>query len=46
MTPIEVRVSTVGRALPGVECKIVDPETGQDLPDNATANLSPAATTS
>ncbi|UWG95811.1 AMP-binding protein [Dehalobacter sp. DCM] len=32
--PIEVRVNTVGRAFPGVECKIVDPETGKDLPDN------------
>ena len=32
--PLEVRVQTVGRALPGVECKIVDPETGEDLPDN------------
>ena len=32
--PIDVRVNTVGRALPGVECKIVDPETGEDLPDN------------
>jgi fatty-acyl-CoA synthase len=32
--PLEVRVNTVGRALPGVECKIVDPETGKDLPDN------------
>ncbi|OPZ92821.1 MAG: Long-chain-fatty-acid--CoA ligase [Firmicutes bacterium ADurb.Bin419] len=31
---IELRVSTVGRELPGVECKIVDPETGKDLPDN------------
>lgn len=31
---IELRVNTVGRALPGVECKIVDPETGEDLPDN------------
>jgi len=31
---IEVRVNTVGRPLPGVECKIVDPKTGQDLPDN------------
>ncbi len=27
---IEVRVSTVGRALPEVECKIVNPETGED----------------
>ncbi|MGD9155664.1 MAG: AMP-binding protein [Bacillota bacterium] len=32
--PLEVRVHTVGRALPGVECKIVDPVTGADLPDN------------
>ena len=31
---VELRVSTVGRALPGVECKIVDPHTGKDLPDN------------
>jgi fatty-acyl-CoA synthase len=30
---IEIRVNTVGRALPGVECKIVDPVTGEDLPD-------------
>ena len=32
--PLDVRVNTVGRALPGIECKIVDPETGEDLPDN------------
>ncbi|NLM22365.1 MAG: AMP-binding protein [Peptococcaceae bacterium] len=32
--PLEVRVNTVGRALPGIECKIVDPVTGEDLPDN------------
>ena len=31
---VELRVGTVGRALPGVECKIVDPETNKDLPDN------------
>ncbi len=30
---LERRVSTVGRALPFIECKIVDPETKQDLPD-------------
>jgi fatty-acyl-CoA synthase len=30
--PIELRVSTVGRALPNVEVKIADPETGQELP--------------
>ncbi len=31
---IEDRVNTVGGAIFGVECKIVDPETGADLPDN------------
>ena len=31
---IDVRVNTVGGAMFGVECKIVDPETGEDLPDN------------
>lgn len=31
---IDVRVNTVGSAMFGVECKIVDPETGEDLPDN------------
>ena len=31
--PLEVRVSTVGSAFPDVECKIVDPETGEDCPD-------------
>ncbi|MGN0795653.1 MAG: AMP-binding protein [Christensenellales bacterium] len=30
--PIEVRVSTVGKAFPGVECKIIDPDTGETLP--------------
>ena len=31
---IAARVNTVGGAIFGVECKIVDPETGVDLPDN------------
>ena len=31
---IETRVNTVGAAIFGVECKIVDPETGEDCPDN------------
>ncbi|MBQ3073535.1 MAG: AMP-binding protein [Ruminococcus sp.] len=31
--PLEVRVSTVGGPLPKIECKIVDPETGEELPD-------------
>ncbi|HHW43903.1 AMP-binding protein [Desulfofundulus thermobenzoicus] len=30
--PIEVRVATVGRALPGVEVKVVDPATGEEVP--------------
>lgn len=29
---IEVKVNTVGQPLPGIECKIVDPETGEELP--------------
>ncbi|MDL2317633.1 AMP-binding protein [Eubacteriales bacterium OttesenSCG-928-A19] len=32
--PIDVKVGTVGRPLPAIECKIVDPLTGEDLPDN------------
>jgi len=31
---LDTRVNTVGRAIYGVKCKIVDPETGEDLPDN------------
>jgi len=31
---LEVRVSTVGRPLPFMDCKIVDPETGKDCPPN------------
>lgn len=31
---LEHRVNTVGQALPGVECRIVDPETNEELPDN------------
>jgi len=30
--PIELRVSTVGRVLPHLECKIVDPDTGVTVP--------------
>jgi fatty-acyl-CoA synthase len=30
----ETKVNTVGHALPGIECKIIDPVTGKDLPDN------------
>ena len=31
---IETRVNTVGGAIFGVECKIIDPETGEELGDN------------
>ncbi len=31
---IEVRVNTVGKELPEIECKIVDPETGEECPPN------------
>ena len=37
--PLEVRVATVGRAMPEIECKIVDPETGEELPDNVTGEF-------
>ena len=30
---LDHRTETVGSAFPGVECKIIDPETGEDLPD-------------
>jgi fatty-acyl-CoA synthase len=32
--PLELRVETVGRTIPGVEAKIVNPETGEELGDN------------
>ncbi|MCL2409069.1 MAG: AMP-binding protein [Oscillospiraceae bacterium] len=36
---VEVRVGTVGRELPGIECKIVDPNTNQELPDEETGEF-------
>ena len=30
---LDHRVETVGTAFPGVECKIIDPETGEEVPD-------------
>ncbi len=32
--PLELRVETVGRPLPGLETKLIDPATGETLPDN------------
>ncbi|MCI0359515.1 MAG: AMP-binding protein [Planctomycetaceae bacterium] len=37
--PIELRVETVGRPIPGVEIKVVDPVTGRTLPDNEQGEL-------
>jgi fatty-acyl-CoA synthase len=37
--PIELRVETVGRPLPGLEVKIFDPATQQSLPDNQPGEL-------
>ena len=37
--PIEVRVGTVGRPLPEIECKIINPETGEDCPDEVTGEF-------
>ncbi len=37
--PIDVRVSTVGRPLPEIECKIVNPETGEDCADGVTGEF-------
>jgi len=31
--PLEVRTGTVGYAFPHVRCKVVDPETGEEVPD-------------
>ena len=37
--PLEDRVATVGHPLPKIECKIVDPETGEECPDNVTGEF-------
>ncbi len=37
--PIEKRVETVGQVIPGVEVKVVDPETGEDVPPNTTGEI-------
>jgi len=37
--PLEVRVSTVGGNMPEIECRIVDPDTGEELPDNVTGEF-------
>jgi fatty-acyl-CoA synthase len=37
--PIEVRVTTVGRPLPGIDVKVVDPETGDEAPAGTQGEL-------
>ncbi len=37
--PLEVRVGTVGGPMPEIECKIVDPETGAECPDEVTGEF-------
>jgi fatty-acyl-CoA synthase len=37
--PIDLRVSTVGRVLPHLECKIVDPDTGMIVPRGTPGEL-------
>ena len=37
--PIEVRVGTVGKALPEIECKIINPETGEECEDEVTGEF-------
>jgi fatty-acyl-CoA synthase len=37
--PIDLRVTTVGRLLPDIEGKIIDPATGEDLPPNVQGEI-------
>jgi fatty-acyl-CoA synthase len=37
--PIDVRVTTVGRLLPGIQGKIIDPTTGEELPPNVQGEI-------
>ena len=37
--PLELRVSTVGRPLPNVEVKIMDPKTGEEVPTGVAGEL-------
>ena len=37
--PLQKRVETVGKALPEIEVKIIDPDTGEDLPANTPGEL-------
>lgn len=37
--PLELRAATIGKALPHCEVKIVDPATGEDLPDGQSGEI-------
>jgi fatty-acyl-CoA synthase len=37
--PLETRLTTNGRAFPGSELRIVDPETGEDVPPNTSGEI-------
>lgn len=37
--PLELRVSTIGQALPNCEVKVVDPLTGEDLPNGTAGEI-------
>ncbi len=37
--PLDLRCETVGYAFPHVECKIIDPETGREMPDGETGEF-------
>jgi fatty-acyl-CoA synthase len=37
--PLQLRVETVGRPLPGMEVKLIDPASGVELPDNQQGEL-------
>lgn len=37
--PVDIRVTTVGRLLPGIQGKIVDPATGEELPPNVQGEI-------
>ena len=37
--PLELRVSTVGKALPQIEVKVINPENGEEVPDEVQGEL-------
>ena len=37
--PVEIRVNTIGRAIPDVEVKVVNPETGSEVPNGVSGEI-------